>query len=259
MDFNVVAWLEHPSAVDSKGLMAVRFVLIAGQVGSFLLLGWLFSRLTGLAGLQLQLSRQVIYDVLFAICAMLVALPLVYALVINPAHPWFPGALEPWFRDVQAREAEVSRLLGFILPHTPLLNLLTFALMPAFAEELFFRGFFQRTLMRDLSPRLAIILTGFVFSFIHFQFLGFFSRLMLGALFGWLSWRTASLWPAIAAHFTNNAFSVCMAYAVHGTDWETALATDQLTVPLWLTVLSTVSLASGLYLYDRYRPLKPLP
>jgi membrane protease YdiL (CAAX protease family) len=224
-------------------------------VGSFLLLGWLFSRLVGLTGLQLRFSRQTVYDVLFGIGIMFLALPVVYALVVNPAHPWFPKALHPWFQDIQAREAEVSRLLGFILPYGPLLNLLTFALVPALAEELFFRGFFQRTLLRELSPRTAILITGFVFSFIHFQFLGFFSRLFLGVLFGWLSWRTASLWPAIAAHFTNNAFSVLVAYALRGTEWETDLATDQLHVPVWLTILSVGAMFAALNAFNRFRPV----
>ena len=40
------------------------------------------------------------------------------------------------------------------------------------------------------------------------QFLGFFPRLILGAVLGYMLVWSGSLWLPIVAHFTNNAFAV---------------------------------------------------
>jgi uncharacterized protein len=72
-------------------------------------------------------------------------------------------------------------------------------------EEFFFRGILQRGLVRsaDDAPR-AIVISAFVFSAFHLDPVGFFARFELGLLFGWLYFRTGSLWPGIIAHSTNN-------------------------------------------------------
>ena len=55
---------------------------------------------------------------------------------------------------------------------------------------------------------LSIWLTALVFSAVHMQFLGFFPRLILGAVLGYMLVWSGSLWLPIVAHFTNNAFAV---------------------------------------------------
>ena len=72
--------------------------------------------------------------------------------------------------------------------------------------------------------------------------------MVLGALLGYLVYWTGSLWPAILAHFTNNAFAVFLAYlAQHGyvpehTDEVGAAQGD------WLFVLAAIFIVGGLLL-----------
>lgn len=94
-----------------------------------------------------------------------------------------------------------------------MLNLLVLALVPAIAEELFFRGALQRLLTDAINAHLAIWAAAFVFSAIHFQFYGFVPRLLLGAALGYLYWYSGSLWPSVVAHFVNNAMTVILAFA----------------------------------------------
>ncbi|MGN0186997.1 MAG: lysostaphin resistance A-like protein [Paludibacteraceae bacterium] len=94
-----------------------------------------------------------------------------------------------------------------------LLNLLVLAVVPAVAEELFFRGALQRLLSDTLNTHLAVWITAFVFSAIHCQFYGFVPRLLLGAALGYLYWYGESLWPNVVAHFVNNALTVVFAFA----------------------------------------------
>lgn len=88
-------------------------------------------------------------------------------------------------------------------------NVIIIALLPAICEELYFRGALQRVLIHlTRSPWAGIILTGLLFSSLHFQFLGFLPRMFLGVVLGALYWYSGSLWTSILAHFVNNAAQV---------------------------------------------------
>ena len=93
-----------------------------------------------------------------------------------------------------------------------LLNLLIIALIPAIGEELTFRGVLQQSLTRRINPHVAIIITAAIFSFIHFQFYGFFPRMFLGILLGYMFYITGSLWTSILMHFVNNGSAVILYY-----------------------------------------------
>lgn len=75
-------------------------------------------------------------------------------------------------------------------------------------EEFFFRGVLLRGLLsRGGSPWPALLFSSALFSAFHLDRMGFAARLELGLLFGWLLWRTGSLWPGILAHAANNLVS----------------------------------------------------
>ncbi len=77
-------------------------------------------------------------------------------------------------------------------------------------EEVAFRGLINRALLQWMKPWAAVLAGGFIFSFFHFDPVGFVARWELGALFGWLAWRSGSIWPGIAAHAGNNLTSMVL-------------------------------------------------
>jgi len=77
-------------------------------------------------------------------------------------------------------------------------------------EETMFRGLVQPSLARALRPAWAIVITGALFSLIHFDPIGFFARMELGIVFGLLVLWTRSLWVSMAAHAANNLFATCL-------------------------------------------------
>ena len=98
-------------------------------------------------------------------------------------------------------------ILQAINSGTPRLKLIPYiSLLPAFAEELFFRGAVQGTLERlaPKRPRLVWGLTSVLFALMHLSILGFVTRSLLGYGFSYLCSRTQSLWPGIALHALNN-------------------------------------------------------
>ncbi|MEG2071366.1 MAG: CPBP family intramembrane glutamic endopeptidase, partial [Bacteroidales bacterium] len=86
--------------------------------------------------------------------------------------------VEQWMRTME----ENSRNVIALLTNDPrisilLLNLVVFAILPAFCEELLFRGTIQPFLADwTKNQHLAIWITAFIFSAIHLQFFGFIPR-----------------------------------------------------------------------------------
>ena len=105
-----------------------------------------------------------------------------------------------------------------------LVYLLVIALIPAVGEELLFRGVIQRTLQQRYNLHAAVWITAALFSFAHFQFLGFYPRLLLGVLLGYAAAWSGSLRTSMLLHFFNNGSAV-VAYWLcnrHGVDMTTA-------------------------------------
>ncbi len=85
------------------------------------------------------------------------------------------------------------------------------SLVPALAEELFFRGWLQRRLVEALGPAAGIGLATLAFAGMHGDLVQGVAVLPAGALLGYLAWRTGSLWPAVLGHAAFNALGVTVA------------------------------------------------
>ena len=94
-----------------------------------------------------------------------------------------------------------------------LINIFMVALIPALGEEFLFRGTVQRIFSEWFrNEHMAVWMAALLFSLMHYQFLGFIPRVMLGALFGYLFVWTGSIWMAVLAHFINNGVAVIYYY-----------------------------------------------
>ena len=145
---------------------------------------------------------------------------------------WLSG-VERWMIE---KEQSADNLIDSIVVSDTFrmmsLNLVIIALIPAISEEMIFRGVLQRIFTRLFkSGHFAILFTAIIFSAIHFQFLGFIPRFILGLIFGYLFFWGRTLWLPIVSHFVNNAFPVIMTY-VQGLE-KTNATPD---FPLWKVV-----------------------
>lgn len=203
---NMYTW--DSSNLGNK-LIVIRSGLIAQFLGMFLLPSLLFAYFSDPQPrpyLGLRRPAHAVYWIIGSLL-LLVALPLVeYTGMLNQQLDMGP-ALNEWMRQ---REEEVSNVLklAFVQKTTTNLiaNLVFIALFAGIGEELFFRGIIQPIIIRGTrSPWAGIIITAFLFSFFHFQFLGFAPRFILGILLGLTYWYSGSLWVAILAHFLYDA------------------------------------------------------
>ena len=205
---------------ESQGAAAWMFRAIQGgnQLLGYGLSAMLLAALLGgpAEGLQFRLTPGISRSFSYAILIIVFAVPLVSAILLQPewlSAVGFPGSLVDTIKEQEELNADLLKAL-FVGPGIVglLANLFVFALLPAFCEEAFFRGFLQRQFGRMMNPHLAVWLTAAIFSLIHFQFLGFFSRMVLGGMLGYFMFYSRSIWPSVIAHFAFNAVSVIGAW-----------------------------------------------
>ena len=113
-------------------------------------------------------------------------------------------------------------------------------------EETLFRGLIQRSLLRASSARRAIAVTALLFAAIHYEPIGLLARVELGALFGFLAYRTGSLWSAIAAHAASNLFALTL-YFVSGDPTEGPPQTQQLLLLAGVGLMLTAPMLLALH------------
>jgi len=93
-----------------------------------------------------------------------------------------------------------------------LLNIVHTAIVPAFLEELAFRGFLMQPL-RKYGDFYAVICSAVVFGLIHGNMSQSPFAVIVGIILGLLCVYTGSMWPNILLHLSNNLISVLQGYA----------------------------------------------
>lgn len=96
-------------------------------------------------------------------------------------------------------------------PSAFLLSLALLAGLAPLVEELVFRGLLYGWLAGRWGPGIAVIGSSLAFAAAHVELAHVILVLPLGLVFGWLRWRSGSLWPSIVAHMFNNGLAVVAA------------------------------------------------
>jgi len=122
--------------------------------------------------------------------------------------------MEVWMREKEDSMAELTQSMVMVDTwQLMFINLFAVAVMPAIAEEYFFRGALMKIIQRMIGNyHLSIWLTAIIFSAIHVQFFGFIPRMLLGAFFGYMLFWTKNIWIPILGHFINNGAAVVLAF-----------------------------------------------
>jgi hypothetical protein len=210
--------IDKLSSDDPINLDMIKMVQIISSIGMFVIPALIYAKLQNRDWLgYLKFIPVPVYLVLLTIVIMFAASPaLEYTTLLNKGMklPTFLKEVEAWMLQQELEMEFLTKKFIVMNSFSALLvNLLMLAIIPAFGEELIFRGGFQPIFTRWFrNYHVAIWLTAIIFSSIHFQFYGFFPRMFLGALFGYLFVWSGSLWLPILGHFLNNALAVFTAY-----------------------------------------------
>lgn len=185
-------------------------------------------------------------------------LPLGSAMLVWNQNIEFPEALKNLEESFKATELNLAQLTTFLVDFQSfpefLVGFLVIAIFAGIGEELLFRGYIQGYLEGMFrNPHIAIWMTAIIFSTIHMQFYGFFVRMFLGVLLGYLFlWSGRSLYPSIVAHIANNAITVISVYVNKEELLKEMADPFSAEAPEWYIVLLSTFFAVGfLYLYKK--------
>ena len=96
-------------------------------------------------------------------------------------------------------------------PASLLVGLALLAGLAPLVEELVFRGLLYGWLAGRWGGGVAVIGSSLAFAAAHVELAHVILVLPLGLVFGWLRWRSGSLWPSLVAHMANNGLAVAAA------------------------------------------------
>ncbi len=195
----------------------------------------------------------------FSLILVLLAIGLLFT--VQPLVSWL-GNLNSHLNfgnmQVQLKQMEemYNRAIETFLKMTSVtdlvINLLVIALLPAVAEELFFRGAMQKVLLRvSNKPWLAILLSSMVFALLHGTFFKIIPIFVLGILLGTVYHFTRNLWYTIIIHFLNNGLGVLSVYYADKSKFLKTLTDDKLAVPLYAAAFSLLVSIAIVYLMSR--------
>ncbi len=219
---------------NANELFALRFLLVLNSLMVFVIPAFLYNYITDKKFLnQMGNEQATVHNYWsWAFLFFILSMPLVVA------SAWANQqiALPDW---AQQSEDNINNVIESLLSGgsiiTLLFNLTVMAFLPALGEEWFFRGSLQRLLAAWFKKEwLAIIVTGFLFSVLHFQFEGFLPRFLLGMILGFIFSRTRNIWVTVTLHFLFNGIQIIAAY-IHS-DKLAGLNKEQMPSPSWVIV-----------------------
>ena len=187
-------------------------------------------------------------------------LTFLFVLVDSPIVIWnksvvFPEFLSSFETWAKLKESQLEELTIYLVSfdnfNEYLIGIIAIAIIPGFFEEFLFRGIIQKNFyLISRNHHLAIWLSAFIFSAIHMQFYGFFPRLLMGVLFGYLFHWSGSITYAMIAHAFNNFFAVTMWYAAQqgyfGKEYELGV-NEPPDLPVVVIILSLILFLITIY------------
>lgn len=91
-----------------------------------------------------------------------------------------------------------------------LIIIIAIAVTPAVCEEIFFRGFIQKSFELRWKPFWSITVCSIVFALYHFSPYGFVPLFLLSVFLGYAAYKSGSIFIPMSIHFANNFFMIIL-------------------------------------------------
>ena len=200
----LVSWLMVVSSPIS--------LLIPAMIYSFL-----FHRNSELLNLKKIKGRTYFYSIL----AFFSSMALIGMIGIWNGKLIFPiESIQKYMLDQEVKIGIIQQCFAHMNSVKELLFIILFVgILTGIAEELTFRAALQNIIIETkINPHLAILIAAFIFSAVHMQFFGFFVRLSLGLLLGYIYYFSKDIKASIISHSFYNSLIVVFAYYAGNTE-----------------------------------------
>jgi membrane protease YdiL (CAAX protease family) len=164
--------------------------------------------------------------------------------------------------------SEIDNILNYFLPMQEyfrdmfetmmvkqifIISVILIGIVPAFIEEMLFRGVLLNGFKRNYSEKKAILISAMLFGIIHLNPWQFVTAFIIGVIMAWIYIKTESIILCIYMHFFNNIMSIIVlkytdVFPIKGFNTAYSERTFQ---PLWFDLLGIIITAAGILLFIR--------
>ncbi len=250
--------LENPIS-NPRGVFAIKLSQIFISIGAFIVPAYFFGK--SLNQLPLQFLRighpTRWYNYLLGIAIIITAIPVSsWLLEINNSFS-FPAGFESWENYLRQAEELASKQTKMFIHANGigelLFNLVVVAIVPAIAEEVFFRGCLQNFVrMCFYNLHISIVFSALLFSAAHGEFYAFLPRFLFGIVLGYMFAYSGTIWVGVIAHFLNNAIALIANYIVVQQP-EIYFLKDEYSFPIYIKLIAAVGLVVLVYSMSKLR------
>lgn len=149
---------------------------------------------------------------IFAGAGMLLLQPLLYSLVELQSMllPYLGETGHSLLQEQARLDLFIRALVSGTSPISSFLSVLVLVVTPAFCEELFFRGYIQKSFAASMSPERAVLVSGVVFALFHMEWFNLLPLTLLGWYIGFTYVKSDNLLVPAVAHAANNAAALVL-------------------------------------------------
>ncbi len=216
------------SDLSSANVNALRLFNVAGQILFILAPALILAKLVYVDNLSpiFRIKIPSLKEIFLFVIGLVILIPLLqsFLYVQNYIFQQLADSFSV-FETIKNFADELDKMMessyGLILNANSIFEMIFVVLIvsvtPAICEEVFFRGFTQKSLEYAVKPFKAILITSFAFALYHFNPYGLFALTILAAYLGFSAYQSKSILIPIILHFINNFISV-ISYFLWGND-----------------------------------------
>lgn len=204
--------------IESANINAMRLMTIGGQILFILLPALMFAKLVYEdVGTIIRLKLPNLKEVGVFVLGLVLISPLLqsylfiqnYLLNLLAENVYFVQKVKEILDTLDKLVTETySELLRSTSIFEASFIVIVVAVVPAICEEIFFRGYVQKSFEYRLKPIWAALITAIFFAFYHFNPYGLVALFILGLFFGFSAYKSNSIFIPMILHFANNLIAV---------------------------------------------------
>jgi len=184
---------------------------------------------------------------------------------VSPAH-WL--AIVIFMFGFIIVSSEIDNIINYVIPMPDFLqnlfetimvkqmfivSIILVGIIPAFAEEMFFRGLLLNGFQKNYSDKKAILISSLLFGIIHLNPWQFVTAFIIGLVMAWIYINTKSILLCIYMHLFNNMMGViAIKYkGVFSVEGFNSAYSQEMFQPIWFDLTGIIITAIGVLLLIR--------
>ena len=256
-----------------KNAIILCLILLGLQIGVWLIF-WLIA---GIFGIDID-TESLLYEIGSLLINLLIfgfVIFIVYkkshkkfdeVFVFNDVSPNLWIAITVFMCGFVILSSEVGNVIIYFLPMSEFfekmfettldskyifISVLSVAIVPAFVEEMLFRGVILNGFKENYSHKKAIIVSSLLFGIVHVNPWQFVTASLLGIVSAWVCLKIKSLSISIYMHLFNNTAAVLAMKTrdIIPIKGFNAVSSEQAFQPLWFDILGIVFASIGIILF----------